>query len=66
MKKYRIAIEETCVQEFEVEAEDSALALELAERKYKNGEFVLEPGEPQFRQLAVVSPSDESTEWVEF
>lgn len=66
MNRYKIAMEETCVQEFEIEAEDSILALELAKQKYRNGEFVLEPGEPQFHQMAVVSPNNECTEWIEF
>lgn len=64
MKKFIIAIEETVVQEFEVMAEDSIEALEIAEQKYRKGEFVLEPGEVQFRQMASVE--DEPTEWMEF
>lgn len=64
MKKFIIAIEETVVQEFEVMAEDSIEALEIAEEKYHKGEFVLEPGEVQFRQMASVG--DEPTEWMEF
>ena len=64
MKKFIIAIEETVVQEFEVMADDSIEALEIAEEKYHKGEFVLEPGEPQFRQMASVG--DEQTEWMEF
>lgn len=64
MKKFIIAIEETVVQEFEVMADDSIEALEIAEEKYHKGEFVLEPGEVQFRQMASVG--DEPTEWMEF
>ena len=64
MKKFTIAIEETVVQEFEVWAEDCFEALDIAEEKYNNGEFVLEPSEPQFRQMASVG--DEPTEWIEF
>ncbi len=64
MKKFIIAIEESLVQEFEVSAENCFDALEIAERKYNSGEFVLEPGEPQFRQMASVG--DEPTEWMEF
>ena len=64
MKKFIIAIEETVVQEFEVMAEDSIEALEIAEQKYRKGELVLEPGEVQFRQMASVG--DEPTEWREF
>lgn len=64
MKKFIIAIEETVVQEFEVMAEDSIEALEIAEQKYRKGELVLEPGEVQFRQMASVG--NEPTEWMEF
>ena len=64
MKKFIIAIEETVVQEFEVTAENSIDALEIAEEKYHKGEFVLAPGEVQFRQMASVG--DEPTEWMEF
>lgn len=64
MKKFIIAIEETVVEEFEVMAENSIEALEIAEQKYYNGEFVLEPGEVQFRQMASVG--DEPTGWREF
>ena len=64
MKKFIIAIEETVVQEFEVMAEDSIEALEIAEQKYRKGEFVLEPCTPQFRQMASVG--DDPTEWMEF
>ena len=50
MKKFTIAIEETVVQEFE--------------EKYNKGEFVLAPGEVQFRQMASIG--DDPTEWKEF
>ena len=64
--KFKIAIEETVVGEFEVEAENAGEALEIAEEKYKKGELVLEPGEVQFKQMAVIAPSKEVTEWKEF
>ena len=64
MKKFTIAIEETVVQEFEVWAEDCFEALDIAEEKYNKGEFVLAPGEVQFRQMASVG--DDPTEWNEF
>lgn len=64
MKKFIIAIEETVVQEFEVMADDSVRALEIAKQKYRKGEFVLDPGEVQFRQMACVG--DQPTEWTEF
>ena len=66
MKKYKIAIEETIVQEFEVWAKDDEEAVKTAERKYQNGEFVIESGECQFRQMAITDPNNEVTEWFEF
>ena len=64
--KYTITIEETCAKDFEIEAESANEAYEMAEQKYKTGEFVLDPGECQFRQMAITKPSDEATEWQEF
>ena len=66
MTKYTIAIEETIVNEFEVLAENTAVAMRIAEKKYKEGDFILNPGEVQFTQMSVVNPSDETTEWCEF
>lgn len=66
MKKFIITIEETCVEDFEVEANDAEEAMNVAEEKYNKGEFVLTSGEVQFKQMAISSPLDECTEWVEF
>lgn len=66
MKKYIVAIEETLVDKFEVEANDFNEAIDIAKEKYRKGEFVLYPGEVQFKQMAIVSPSCEHTEWNEF
>lgn len=62
--KYTIAIEETVVEEFEIEANDIGEALDIANEKYRNGEIVLCPGDIQFKKMSVVKP--ESTEWIEF
>lgn len=64
--KYTITIEETVAKDFEVEANSAEGAYETAEQKYKDGEFVLDPGECQFMQIAITSPSNEATEWREF
>lgn len=64
--KYTIAIEETVVEEFKIEARDSIEALYIATEKYRKGEIVLCPGEVQFKQIAVVAPDNEATEWEEF
>lgn len=42
--KYTIIIEETVSEEFTLEAEGEREALEEAERLYREGKWVLEPG----------------------
>ena len=66
MKKFRIAIEETIVDEFEIYANNAEEAMRIAEEKYRKSEIVLEAGECQFRQMSIVKPDNEVTEWVEF
>lgn len=64
--KYMITIEETVAKNFEIEANSAEEAYETAEQKYKSGEFVLDPGECQFRQIAITKPGNECTGWREF
>lgn len=64
--KYAITIEETNAKDFKIEANSANEAYEMAEQKYKTGEFVLDPGECQFRQIAITAPSEEATKWQEF
>ncbi len=66
MKKYTIAIEETVVEEFEIEANDFEEALDIATEKYHKSEIVLCLGEVQSKQIAVIKPENESTEWIKF
>ena len=42
--KYTITIEETNAKDFGIEAESADEAYEMAEQKYKDGAFVLDPG----------------------
>lgn len=64
--KFVIAIEETVSEYFEVEAEDAEEAIVIAEEKYNKGEFVLEPGNLVYKQMAIVKPADEVSEWIPF
>ena len=65
--KFKITIEEHVVETFNVEAENIDQAMEIAEEKYTNGEFVLEPGEVQTKlMMAATEDYEEYTEWVEF
>lgn len=58
-------IEETVSDKFEVEAETETEAIDVAIRKYKVGDFVLEPGELQGKRVAIVK-SDTDYDWIEF
>jgi hypothetical protein len=64
--KFKIVIEETVAQEFEVEAENQKEALQQAEQNYSSGKLVLEPGEVQSKKMAVVDEKIDELEWVEF
>ena len=65
--KFKITIEEHVSQAFEVEATDIFKAMEIAEQKYKDGEFVLEPGELTAKlMMAEDEFGTEHTEWEEF
>ena len=65
MSEFKVCIEETVSDVFEIEAESPEEALEIAEEMYHNQEIILEPGELQSKQMAVVSEGYE-TEFVEF
>nr|WP_304037444.1 DpnD/PcfM family protein [Ruminococcus bromii] len=66
MKKYVIVIEEVVVQNFEIEADSQEEALNKLETGYKNGIYVLEPGEVQSKKMSIVKPEQNATEWIEF
>ena len=65
MPKYTITIEEMVSENFEVAAATADEAMEIAARKYSDGEFVLEPGNLVCTQMAITNPSEEATEWME-
>jgi hypothetical protein len=44
MNQYKILIEETITQKFEIKASTPEEALMIAEREYKNADLILEPG----------------------
>ncbi len=65
MSKFKIVIEETIVQEFEIEAKNEQDALVLAQQKYDECELVLDQADVQHKQIAVVTDKG-CSEWVEF
>lgn len=65
--KFKIIIEEHISQTFEVEARDIGEAMEIAQQKYKAGEFVVEPNTPTAKlMMAEDEFGVECTEWDEF
>lgn len=66
MKKYRIVIEETISEEFEIEATSEQEAIAKAINEYEEGNFVLSPGNVEYRQMAVIGEDDEIKDWIEF
>lgn len=54
MKKYNVMIEETVWQTFEVEADTYEEAKEIAAQKYREAEFVLEPGNLDTTRMHIV------------
>lgn len=53
MKKFRVCLEETVSQVFEVEAEDENEAFDVAKEKYDKSEFVVAPGDLVGLNIAV-------------
>lgn len=65
--KFKITIEEHISETFEVEATNIGEAMEIAQEKYRKGEFVLEPGEVTAKlMMAEDEFGVECTEWEEF
>ncbi len=66
-KKYIVTIEEMVSEDFLVEAKDVGEAMEIAEKNYRSGKFLLESGNLVAKQMCVCDENyNDCTEWVEF
>lgn len=64
---YSITIEETISQEFKIDASSMEEAMNIAEKKYNSGEFILAPGALVAKQMYAENESGtETSEWIEF
>lgn len=63
--KIKVIIEEHISQAFEVEADTLEEAMQIAEDKYRSGEFVLDNANVTAR-LMMAENNYEATEWEEF
>ncbi|MBR3746202.1 MAG: hypothetical protein IKP64_00510 [Selenomonadaceae bacterium] len=66
MKKYRVVIEETISEEFEIEATSEKDAVERAIQEYNAGNFVVDSDNVEHRQISVVDDEGEFTNWIAF
>ena len=64
MKTYRVIIEETLDDEFEIEADSEEDALNKAINEYNEGNFIVGPN-VTFRQISIVEDT-EFKNWIEF
>ncbi len=67
IKKNKVYIEEHVVECVEIEANSIFEARDIAERKYKKGEIVLEPGNVNNKLIALETiDKTEVLDWIEF
>lgn len=67
LRKYLVAIEEHISQEFSIQAEDIAHAMDKAKEAYCRGQLVVQPSAPVARlMMARSADTEEETEWKEF
>lgn len=64
---YKVTIEETVCDEFDIEADSKKEAFDIAVEKYRNCEFVLEPGELKAKRMFIYDEnSNRRGKWREF
>ena len=66
MKKYRLIIEETISETFEIEANSKEEAISGAIQKYNNGNFVVGSDNVEHRQISIMGDNGELTDWIIF
>ena len=66
MRKYRVVIEETVSEEFEIEATSEEEAVSNAIQEYDAGNFVVGSDNVEHRQISVIGDDGELTNWIEF
>ena len=64
--KITVTIEEHISQAFEVEADTLEEAMQIAEQKYYNGEFVVDAFHAPTAKLIMADDGEHCTEWEEF
>ncbi|WP_407400678.1 DpnD/PcfM family protein [Anaerovibrio sp.] len=63
--KYKVIIEETVSESFEIDAHTEADAIDKVIQKYNAGELVLCPGNLEYKQAAILNDNSEN-KWITF
>jgi len=66
LKRFIVTVEETISEDFEVYAENENEAFEITKNNYRNGTFVLQPGNVTFRQMTLMDEKEENATWRPF
>ena len=66
MSKYRVVIEETVSETFEVEATSKEEAVSKAIQGYNTGNFIVGSGNVECKQISVVGEDGELSDWITF
>lgn len=66
MKKYRVVIEETISETFEIEATSEEKAVSMSIQEYNAGNFVVSSDNVECRQISVVDENGDLTDWITF
>lgn len=64
--KYRVVIEETISEEFEMEAISEEDAVSKAIQEYKKGNFVVYSDNVECRQISIIGKDGEPKDWIMF
>ena len=66
MRQIKVTIEEHISKTFEIEADTIEEAMQIAEDKYRSGEYTLENSCVTARLMSADDGNGDCTEWVEF
>ena len=64
--KYRVVIEETISEEFEIEAISEDDAISKAIQEYEEGNFVVYSDNVECRQISIIGKDGEIKDWIMF
>ena len=64
--KYRVVIEETISEEFEIEATSEEDATSKAIQEYEAGNFIVGSDNVECRQISIIGTDGELTDWIKF